>query len=390
MSMAVLEFSANDVAALTFGGMAGLGLLQAAVGVSLLGRFRRRADRSAGALPPITVLKPLYGDEAMLEPALASFFTQDYPAFQIVFGVQNPGDPALRVVERLRARYPHVDAEIVIDGRRHGTNGKVGNLINMMRAARHETLVISDSDIHAPPATLRAVAETLAEPGVGLATALYTGMPASGVLSSQLGAAYINQDFLPGALMARAMGRQDCLGAIMALTRTTLDRIGGLEALADHVADDALLGKLVRAQGLEVGLIRAIPATTVPETQLAALFHHELRWARTVKSVAPAGFALSSVQFPLFWGLLMLVSADDAVRAWLAFGAIWLLRGAFAAIRHRLLPRSARLPMWALPLRDLLSIAVILASYRSNRVDWRGQEHQVMAFTRAELEPGRG
>ncbi len=387
-----MDFAAADIVALTMGGVAGLGLLQSAIGVGLLARFSTQNPPAPKTLPAITVLKPLYGDEALLEPALASFFAQDYPHFQIVFGVQNPADPALLVVERLRARFPHVAIDVVIDATRHGCNGKIGNLINMYRAARHDVLVISDSDIHAPPHTLRDVAATLARPGVGLATALYTGLPATETLPSQLGAAYINQDFLPGALLARAMGRQDALGAIMALTRPNLEKVGGLPALADHVADDALLGKLIRAQGLDVALLHAIPATTVQETQLGALFHHELRWSRTVRSVAPAGFALSAVQFPLFWALLALIltDADHRPLAWIGFGAIWLARAMLGSVRDRLLRRPSTLPIWGLPLRDLLSVMIMLASYRSNRVAWRGQEHQVLAFTRAELEPGRG
>ena len=387
-----MDFAATDIVALTLGGVAGLGLLQSAVGVGLLAHFRTQRRPAPAILPAITVLKPLYGDEAMLETALASFCAQDYPNFQIVFGVQNHADPALLVVERLRTRYPHVEIDVVIDATRHGSNGKVGNLINMYRAARHDVLVISDSDIHAPAGTLRDVAATLARPGVGMATALYTGLPAEDTLPSQLAAAYINQDFLPGALLARAMGRQDALGAIMGLTRQTLELVGGLTTLADHVADDALLGKLIRAQGLDIALMHAIPDTTVQETQLGALFHHELRWARTVRSVAPVGFALSAVQFPLFWGVLMLIltDVDDQPLAWIGFGVIWLARAALSAARDRLLRRRSRLPIWGLPLRDLLSIMIMLASYRSNRVAWRGQEHQVLAFTRAELEPGRG
>ncbi len=387
-----MDLAATDVAGLALGGVAGVGLLQSAVGLGLLARFRTQRPQAPATLPPITVLKPLYGDEAMLEPALASFCQQDYPQFQIVFGVQNPADPALIVVQRLRDRFPHVVIDVVIDATRHGRNGKVGNLINMFSRARHDVLVIADSDIHAPPGTLRDVAAVLARPGVGLATALYTGLPARDSLPAQLGAAYINQDFLTGALLARAMGRQDCLGAIMALTRRTLENVGGLPALADHIADDALLGKLIRAQGLDVALMHAIPDTTVPETQLGALFHHELRWARTVRSVAPVGFAMSVIQFPLFWGLLMLIvtDADDRPLAWIGFGSIWLARAGLGAVRDRVLRRQTTLPMWGLPLRDLLSVMIMVTSYRSNRVAWRGQEHKVLAFTRAELETGRG
>lgn len=385
-----------DPFALACGVAAGIGLLQSGLGVALLHQFRHRPKPPPAVLPPITILKPLYGDETMLEAALASFCDQDYPDFQIVFGVQSAADPALDTVDHLRARFPLVAIDVVVDSTRHGRNGKVANLINMMRAARHEVLLIADSDIHTKPDMLRNAAAALAEPGVGLVTALYTGLPPTRSLVGQLGAAFINRDFLPGALLARGINRQDCFGAIMALSRTTLDQIGGFAALADHVADDALLGDRVRGLGLAVTLIDTVPATTVQETRFGALFAHELRWARTTKSVEPAGFALSAIRFPLFWATLMLL--DAALAPWASgeswalflFTVTWLLRAGMATWSDRLLRIEAPLPMWCLPLRDWLSVIVMITSYRSNRVAWRGQEHHVIAFTRSELEPGRG
>ncbi len=385
-----------DLIALACAGAAGIGVLQSALGVALLHRFRTRSVPLSAGSPPVTILKPLYGDETMLEPALASFCEQDYPTFQIVFGVQSAADPALDTVDRLRARYPFVDINVVVDSTRHGRNGKVANLINMMQAARHDILLIADSDIHTQPDTLRRAVAALDQPGVGLATALYTGLPPTDSLVGQLGAAFINRDFLPGALLARGISRQDCFGAIMALRRATLEQIGGFASLADHVADDALLGERVRGLGLDVALIDTVPATTVAETRFDQLFAHELRWARTTKSVEPAGFALSAVRFSMFWATLMLL--DSAVAPWgtggvwalALFTGTWLVRAGLAGYSDHLLRIAAPLPIWCLPFRDFLSIAVMIASYRSNRVAWRGQEHHVIAFTRSELEPGRG
>ena len=366
-----------------FAGLAGAGIVQSASGYFLLRRKHGEQTPTMAVWPPITVLKPLCGDETLLEAALGSFCAQDYPAFQIVFGVQNPADPALVVVDRLRRQFPRAAIDVVIDSRRHGRNSKVGNLINMFAAARHDMIVIADSDIHAPPDTLRSVAGALMAPSVGLVTTLYTGLPTTRSLAGLLGAAQINHSFLPGALMARSLGRQDCLGAIMALRRETLARIGGLEALADHLADDALLGQLVRDQGLEVALASTIPATTVPETRLPSLMSHELRWMRTVKSVAPIGFVLGAMQYPLFWATLMLGAAADVPLAWAAFVIFWLARGVLAGCVDRLLQTGNRLPVWYLPFRDVLSVVIMVASYWSNRVAWRGQEHRITSFTEA-------
>ena len=390
----------TDLWAVSCAGLAGAGILQSASGYGLLRRKQREVTPVLTAWPAITVLKPLCGDEALLEAALSSFCTQDYPNFQIVFGVQSAADPALLVVDRLQGRFPQVAIDVVVDATRHGRNSKVGNLLNMFPAARHDVIVIADSDIHAPPDTLRSVAGSLMAPGVGLVTTLYTGMPTTGTLAGALGAAQINHSFLPGALMARSLGRQDCLGAIMALRRDTLTAIGGLAAMADHLADDALLGQLVRDQGLTVALASAIPATTVPETRLPALVSHELRWMRTVKSVAPIGFVLGALQYPLFWATLMLGAEADAAWAWVAFAVVWLGRGVLAARIDGLLRTSPRLSVWYLPFRDVLSVVIMVASYWSNRVAWRGQEHRVTSFSQAAqqrgtfseavLQPGKG
>src|SRR5579872_3058606 len=265
-------------------GVSAIGLAQAFAGWIVVARFigrvvtaRSSRPRAASAGAPVSVLKPLHGDEPLLEEALASTCGQDYATFQSVFGVSAASDTSLPAVERLRARFPEVDIAVVVDPTLHGENRKVGNLINMLPAAKYDVLVIADSDVHAMPDWLRLMVEALDEPQVGLVTAAYAGVAAhhrvagdtarrrvsavpappslqdsgglAGVVGS-LGAVQINQYFLPGALLARAMGRQDCLGATMMLRRETLQRIGGFHALVDHLADDNVLGRLVQRLGL--------------------------------------------------------------------------------------------------------------------------------------------
>ena len=193
-------------------------------------------------------------------------------------------------------------------------------------------------------------------------------------------------------MSALPLGRQDCLGATMALTRDMLDRIGGLQALADHLADDAMLGRLVQAQGLRVALARTVPATTVAETRLPALLQHELRWARTIRSLAPVGFVLSSLQHPLFWAALAMVPLTAlGGAAWCgpAFLAAWAVRAMQVRGLDRALGVASRLPLWCLPLRDALTVAVMLASYHSDRVTWRGQTLRAIhpAAARARVSP---
>lgn len=346
-----------------------LGLAQGVAADGLLRRFLRREP--GRSVTPVCVLKPVGGDEPLLETALETLFRQDHPEFQIVFGLQNAADPARLVIERLCARYPAQDVAVVIDATKHGKNGKVSNLINMLPAARHGLLVIADADVHAPPDWLADVVATLETEGTGLATALYTGLPANDGPTAALGAAAITHGFLPGAVLGRALGRQDCFGSTMALRRETLEAIGGFESLADHLADDHLLGALVRREGLRVTLARSIVATTVPETRLPDLFRHELRWARTIRRLEPLGYAASALQYPLFWAFLATLADHHFV--WL-FLIAWALRTWIAnSIGRGVDPQGERrTPTWLWPFRDLLSVVVWGTSYLSDTVSWRG------------------
>jgi len=375
-----------DVLTMGAAGLTVAGLAQSSAGWLAVERFARRKALVPDQFPPVTILKPLHGDEPLLEEALASFCAQDYPEFQIVFGLQDPADPALAVLARLRQRFPALDMAVVVDPTPHGTNRKVANLINMAPQIRHDVLVIADSDIHAAPGYLTQLVAALMAPGVGLATTLYAGLPSGRTLTGRLGAEQINHAFLPGALMARGLGRQDCLGATMALRRQTLDSVGGLHALANHLADDAVLGRLVKARGLSIALAGTVPATTVAEAHLPDLFEHELRWARTIQSLEAVGFVMSSVQYPLFWSALAVGLSGGAGWAWLAFGLAWLVRGAAGCGIDRALGLAPSAGLWCLPFRDLMSITVMLASYRTDQVAWRGQ---ILSAKGPRLAPGK-
>ncbi len=388
------------LAAVTCAGLALAGFAQTLAGWYAARQGARR-PLAAGNRPPMTVLKPLHGDEALLEHALASFCTQDYPAMQLVLGVQSAADPAIVVVERLRARFPAIDMDLVIDPTPHGENRKIANLINMLPFARHDVLVVSDSDMHVAPDYLARVAEALAVPGTGLVTSIYTGLPARDRLSAQLGAAYINQIFAGGALVGRYLGRQDCLGATMALHRETLARIGGFAALSPYVADDGVLGRLVRELGLTVGLAATVPATTVADIGMRTLFRHELRWARTIRAMEPYLFVLSLLQYPSFWAMLAaaLTGGDIWAMALLA-GVLAVRCGAGRGMEYAL--GAARTPLWLAPLRDTISVVVTGVAYMGNDVAWRGhvlstladrgmpRAKNVLRTPRAELVPGKG
>lgn len=358
--------------------LAGIGAAQCLAGAASVARFSRRRMAGPATLPAVTVLKPLHGDETLLEDALASVCRQDYAAFQIVFGVQDQADPAIRVVRRLQSRFPGRDLALVVDATQHGPNRKVSNLINMLRVARHDFLVIADSDIVCARDYLTRIVAASEQAGTGLVTTLYAGLPAPPDFPARMGATQITHSFLPGALLARAMGRRDCLGATMALRRDTLAAAGGLEALVGHLADDNVLGRLVAGLGLAVRLADTVPLTIVSEATLGALFRHELRWARTIRVLVPGAFAASVLQYPIAWALLALLLSAGAPWAWTLVLLAWAVRAGAAlavdrALRRRL-PAGVAIaaPIWLLPLRELMSVAVMVASYAGRNVEWRG------------------
>jgi ceramide glucosyltransferase len=364
-----------------------LGLLQCLAGWIAARRFAASPKGLLQQHPPVTILRPLCGDEPLLEEALASCCRQTYPDFQIVVGVQNPSDAALAVVERVRARFSNCDIAVVVDSTPHGQNRKIANLINMLPSARHEVLVISDSDLQVPPDYLERLLVELEKPGTGLVTALYAGFPPPehGWLL-RLGATQINHSFVPGVLVSRMLGRQDSLGSTVMLRRATLEQAGGFGALAHLLAEDNVLGQSVRDLGMRVGLADTVALATVPESSFRALWLHELRWTRTIRAVAPVSLAASTIQYPLFWALIAEVLSGGAHWAVALFVAGWMVRAISAmeidrALRHRSGRRLIPVPMWLLPLRDMLSVAEVGASYLIDDVIWRG--HRLDANGRA-------
>ncbi len=339
-------------------------------------RFARRPLPAAVRPAAVSVLKPLHGAEPGLYENLRSFVEQDYPAVQIVLGVNHPQDGALDAARALIRDFPGDDVALVVDRRIRGSNQKVANLENMLAAARHDTLVLADSDMRVNPRYLAAVAAPLADSGVGVVTCLYKGASTGGFWSD-LGALQINFSFLTNALLGDALGiGRGCFGATIALRRATLRRIGGFALVRDELADDQRIGDAVRAQGLAVVLSPYLVEAQVWEPSLAALWRHELRWARTVRGIAPIGFAGSAATHPLAIALLAAIIAGFGSIAGILLAATCVLRWAAAGALARALGLPVR-RLWLLPLRDVLSFAVFVASFFGRRVSWRDQNLHV-------------
>jgi ceramide glucosyltransferase len=351
-------------------------------------RFAVRARPEPSESPPVSVLKPLCGEDPDLYANLASFCRQDYPRWQIVFGVQDPDDPAIAVVARLMAEFPEADLELVVESRRRGDNLKIANLQNMLPAARHDIFVIADSDMRVSPAYLSAVTAPLLDRATGLVTCLYRGLPAGG-LWSKLAALHINHGFLPQVLVAERLGeRSGCFGATIALRRDTLAAIGGFAAVADTLADDHALGAAVRGLGRAIALSPYIVDDVIAEPSLGALFRHELRWALTIRSIAPAGFLGSVVTQPI---ILAVVAVGLGVQPVVA-PAMLLAALACRGVMVRMVDRALRLPatpLWLVPARDLLSFLVFVASFFTRTVAWRDRTFRVGRKGRLMLDGDR-
>ena len=341
------------------------------------GRYAPKSEPAAAALPAMTVLKPLHGAEPHLEDNLATFFTQDYKEpFQLVFGIQDEADPAIAVVERLRARYPAVSAALVVDGRRHGSNAKISNLINMETAARHDVLILSDSDIAVPSDYLGRVAAALEPDRVGAVTLLYTGWAGAG-LGSRFCAMGIDYQFLPNAVTSVVLNlAEPCFGSTIALKRAVLDEIGGLRAFANFLADDYEIGRAVRAKGYHIAIPRLAVRHACNEQDLREWLAHELRWARTLRVVAPAGHTCSIVTHVIPLALLGTILTGFAL---FAIACLITTLAARAVLKWRIdrLYGCDGGPLWLLPVRDVLSFGIFLMSLFGGSVEWRGNRMRV-------------
>jgi len=344
---------------------------------ALVGRFMARRPAAAATFPSVTILKPLHGAAPGLEAALESFCAQDYPAaVQIVLGVRDAADPAAAIARRLAETHAGLDIVLVVDETEHGQNRKVSNLINMVPHARGEIIVLSDADIEVGPDYLRTVIGELAAPGVGAVTCLYRGR-GDGGFWSRLSAMGIDYRFLPSAVLASSLGlAHPCFGSTIALGRPLLATIGGFAAFADCLADDFEIGAAVRRAGLEVAIPPIAVIHACAEGDFRALIDHEIRWARTVRRIDPAGYAGSGVTHALPLALVGAALLGFTPASLGLIFAILLVRIALKARVDAAVGGRAG-PWWLLPASDVLSFAVFLISFAGDTVVWQGRRFRV-------------
>jgi ceramide glucosyltransferase len=327
--------------------------------------------------PPVTVLKPLHDSEPELAARLAAFCRQDYGApVQILCGAQHLDPASVAALRTMEADFPARDIELVVDPRIHGVNRKVSNLINMMPRARHETLVLSDSDIVVGPRYLRALTALLASPRIGAVTCLYHGIGGEG-LWTRLSALAINSWFLPQAITAVSLGlAKPCCGATIAMRRSVLDRIGGFGALADILADDHALGVAIRGAGYEVVTAPFLVGHRCFEESLRQLVRHQMRVARTIKNIDPIAYAGTIVTHPWPFALLAMLSGSSTaalVAVTVLLSRVILCR----CVEWRF--GLARQNYLLIPVHDLIAFAIFVMSFFGATVYWRGADYRVAA-----------
>lgn len=339
--------------------------------------FRNQDSRANAAQPAVTILKPLHGAEPGLAARLAAFCRQNYGApVQVLCGTGDSGAPAMPVVRAVQRELPGAPIELHADTRHHGSNHKVSNLINMLPRARHDTLILSDSDIVVGPDYLRMLTALLSVPGVGAVTCLYHGIGSESIWS-RLSALAINGHFLPQAMTGLALNvTKPCFGATIALRRSTLERIGSFGAFADELADDYAIGAAVRAAGYEVVTAPFLVGHRCFEASLRQLLRHQIRVARTIKTIDPIGYAGTVLTHPLPLALLGMLSGSTAA-VLLAVAALASRITLCRCVERRfgLLRESS----WLIALQDLIAFAVFVASFFGATVYWRGAAYHVAA-----------
>lgn len=343
--------------------------------------FGRRRPAVAAA-PPVTILKPVKGVDADSFATFASFCRQEYPCFQLLFAVAAGDDPVIPVIRRLIAAFPAIDIELVIDGTIHGPNYKVCNLINAFPRAKHDLLIVCDSDIRVGERYLQEVCAPFADPAVGLVTSLYRSPGVRGAATA-LEAMGFTAEMVPNVLAAlRLEGLSFALGASMAVRREALAAIGGFQALVDYLADDYQLGNKVYRAGYRLELSDYFVESVMHREDLATVLSRQLRWARTMRVSRPGGYFASGITQPFPLALLALLVSGFTVPGLAAGLLLYLVRGGIVTLFSRRYLRDGIFPrwLWLLPLRDLLAFATWALSFLGNRVRWRGHVFR--------LEPG--
>jgi ceramide glucosyltransferase len=345
-----------------------------------LRRVAGEGSLPAQALPPVSILKPLKGTDPEIYQSFRSHCLQDYPEYEIIFGVSDPSDPAVSSVRQLQREFPALNIRLIVCRKTLGANVKVSNLAQLLAEARYQHLLVNDSDIRVEADYLRRVMAPLANPKVGMVTCLYRGVAAD-TLGSRIESLGISTDFCGGVLAARQLegGLKFGLGSTMAFRHDDLEKIGGFESFADYLADDYELGRRIAGLGLEVRLSDVVVETNLPAYRASEFLAHQLRWARGVRDSRSRGYFGLVLTYGLLWSCALVAASRGALWAWVLAGTTLFLRAAVALVVGKSVLRDRQLlgQLWLLPLRDLVAVGVWGASLAGHTVSWRGDRFEL-------------
>lgn len=348
----------------------------------------RFARRSTSPLPPlpkvpprVTVLKPLHGSSNSLAANLVSFLEIAYPRVDFYFGVENYEDTAAEVPVALRQRYQYANITLVIGEEPDCSNRKIAKLVKMAdRAEKAEVFVLSDADVSVDRDYLkRIVGELIADEKTGIVTCAYRARP-GGSFASRLEALYVNTDFLPQILFAEMIEPMHyALGATIAIKRPVLEAAGGFRAVKNMLADDFYLGNFTNTQGFEIKLSDSLVTLTCEEKTFGEFWNHQLRWARTYRTVRPVSIATILMHGP-FWALVLLLTSGFNAAA---FATLVLVLAARLAMSAAIVGSVIKMPemfsqLWLVPIKDLIMTGVWFTSLLSNKVMWAGRKFKVI------------
>ena len=353
-----------------------LGIVYNVLAAIIAPRFNRPAKLDGLSAKSVTILKPLHGSEPGLFPRLVSLCQQHHGGrIQIVCGTQQRTDAANDVVRLMQRLHPAMEIDLVIGDRSRGENPKVANLVNLETKARHEIVVMSDSDIVVKDQFVGRLVAELDDPQVGAVTCLYHGIAAGGVWA-RVSALNINAQFLPNAIVALTFGAaKPCFGSAIAMRRDVLKRIGGLKPYLDELADDHAIGRAIRDTGLEVVVPHWAVGHACFEPSFRSFWEHHMRSSRTIRSIDPVGYIGTIFMHPVMLALFAVLTGAQHPIALpgIAFASRVILN--FTIERTFNLQRQ---PPWLLALHDTISFAVFVCSFFGAGVEWRGQNYQIL------------
>jgi ceramide glucosyltransferase len=374
--MPLLVLSPAQIVGVLLGAAA---LAYLALALRSLGRFRERPTRVLDWHPPVSVLKPVCGTSPGLYECLRSFCEQDWPTYEVIFGAHSEDDPAVEVVRRLMRELPHQDLRLVVDGTLAGPNRKAANLANIYRSARYDIIVLSDSDVRVDGNCLASMAAPFVEPAVGAVASIYKGWAIGGG-AARFGALYINDWFVPSVVVdVDLRGIDFVFGALSAVRRQPLQAIGGFEHLAQCLAEDFSMGRLIGHRGWRVVLSPYACDTVVADRSFAEMFRHEVRWQRSERACRPLDQFMSVVTCPLPLLALLLLPWASIVGLGI-IGAEIILR----ILVHFQVRRSFRIAgpyePWLVPLRDCVCFFAWAAGLFGNKVYWGNEAFSIKAY----------